>query len=152
MRCVSFVLCATAMAAVSLPAYAATGDDIAPAKVDMAAYAPLTCEQLASYSVTLDGAYKDGIVRLDHAEDRRMASMIMGVPISTDKIEAYVADLKGRQAAVQQIQGEKSCMASGAMMAAAPAAPLPAQASVAPAATATPAADAAPAAAPVSQQ
>jgi hypothetical protein len=130
MRASSFLLTLTAALALILPARAATGDDVPPAKVDLATYEALSCEQLASYSTTLDAAYLDRVDRLKSAQTKRMITWMFLAPSSTSKSEGAVAEIKGRQLAVRQAEADKSSAASGMTTASAePAAvPMPAAA------------------------
>jgi hypothetical protein len=129
MRIAPFFLSLSAALALTVPALADAGDDVAPAKVDLATYEALSCEQLASYSTTLDAAYLDRVDRLKSAQTKRMIMWLMLAPTSTSKSEGAVAEIKGRQLAVRQAEADKSCAASGMTTASAEqATPLPAQA------------------------
>ena len=112
MKVVTRGLALTALA-MSLSACARSPDDIKPANIDARQYAYLSCPQLAQYRVTLTTAYNDAADKQETARGEDAVGMIaLGIPIgsATHKWTAWqVGDLKGRLAAVQQLQTADNC-------------------------------------------
>lgn len=102
-----------AVLAVLLTACAQSPESIKPFAISSAPYAYLTCPQLSEYKATLAAAYDKAA---DTEKDARLedaAGMVLiGVPVGSATHESLpwqIGDLKGRIAAVQELQVKDSC-------------------------------------------
>jgi starvation-inducible outer membrane lipoprotein len=99
--------------AVALSACASSPDSIKAANIDSTQFAYLTCPQLAEWQGKLTAAYSTAADQQDTA--RKMDAvglLVLGTPIGS-MTHRYtpdqIADLKGRLAAVQQLQTAGHC-------------------------------------------
>jgi len=99
--------------AVALSACAASPENIKAANIGRAQFAYLTCPQLAQYKATLNAVYDKAA---DSQHNARIADaiglIVVGVPVGSATHESLpwqISDLKGRIAAVQQLQTADNC-------------------------------------------
>ncbi|UJQ95240.1 hypothetical protein [Mariluticola halotolerans] len=88
-------------------------ETIAPAYVSEVTYSHLDCGQLAKEQQQLNHAYTTAAqAQNDAATGDAVGVLFLGLPTSTlsgGNIAAQIADLKGRQQAVQQVMISKKC-------------------------------------------
>ncbi|HEY6578453.1 MAG TPA: hypothetical protein VIY09_03960 [Rhizomicrobium sp.] len=99
--------------AIALSACAASPENIKAASISSQPFAYLTCPQLAEYKGTLTVAYNKAA---DSENTARMLDaatvLVLGIPVGTATHESLpwqISDLKGRIAAVQQLQVADKC-------------------------------------------
>lgn len=99
--------------AIGLSACAASPGNIKAAYISPQPFAYLTCPQLAEYQATLTAAYEKAASTENNARMEDVASLILvGVPVGSATHEALpwtISDLKGRIAAVEQLQKSDNC-------------------------------------------
>jgi PBP1b-binding outer membrane lipoprotein LpoB len=104
-----------AASAAFLSGCAASPESIKPANINTAQYAYLNCAQLASFKVTLNGAYNEAANSEDNARNIDTATNILiGLPVGSmthESVPYQVADLKGRIVAVEKLQVHDNCRA-----------------------------------------
>ncbi|MGH6888511.1 MAG: hypothetical protein ACREHF_04840 [Rhizomicrobium sp.] len=99
--------------AIGLSACAASPESIKAAYVNPRPFAYLTCPQLIEYKSTLTAAYDKAANTEDNARMVDAATVILvGVPVGSATHESLpwtISDLKGRIAAVEQLQKGDNC-------------------------------------------
>jgi starvation-inducible outer membrane lipoprotein len=106
-------LCTVPALAMALSACASSPEDIKAASVDPVQYSYMTCAQLADYGTQLNATFK--IAADQEASARRedvVGYVLLQSPLGSQAhaaIPAEIADLKGRLAAVQQLETSKNC-------------------------------------------
>jgi hypothetical protein len=99
--------------AIGLCACAASPESIKPAFVNPQPFAYLTCPQLAEYKTTLTAAYDKAAGSEENARMEDAATVILvGVPVGSATHESLpwtISHLKGRIAAVEQLQKADNC-------------------------------------------
>jgi hypothetical protein len=99
--------------AVALSACATSPENIKAASINPASYAYLTCPQLASYKATLTVAYTKAADSQENARTEDAVGLVLvGVPFGSASHKWtpwQISDLKGRIAALDQLQVSDKC-------------------------------------------
>ena len=104
---------ALAVLASGLTACAASPEHIQAANIDPQSFAYLNCPQLSEYKATLTAAYVKAANSEDNARMEDVASLVLvGVPVGSathESVPWQISQLKGRIAAVEQLQKADNC-------------------------------------------
>lgn len=99
--------------AVALSACASSPESIKAANIDSTQFAYLTCPQLAEWQGKLTAAYNTAADSQDSARAMdAVGLLVLGTPLGSmthQNTPDQIADLKGRLAAVQQLQAANNC-------------------------------------------
>ncbi len=99
--------------AVALSACASSPESIKASNIDSAQFAYLTCPQLAEWQGKLTAAYNTAADSQDNARAMdAVGLLVLGTPVGSmthQYTPNQIADLKGRLAAVQQLQTADHC-------------------------------------------
>jgi hypothetical protein len=99
--------------AIALSACAASPQSIKPHNIDTQQFSYLSCPQLAEYKATLSAAYNKAAASEDDARMEDAAtSVLLGFPVGSmthQSVPWQIGDLKGRIAAIQQLQVADKC-------------------------------------------
>lgn len=99
--------------AIALSACAASPESIKPNNFDARQFSYLSCPQLAEYKATLTAAYNKAADSENTARMEDAATgILLGFPVGTmthESLPWQIGDLKGRIAAIQQLQVADRC-------------------------------------------
>jgi hypothetical protein len=94
-------------------ACAASPESIKPRNVSTAAFAYLTCAQLAHYKITLTKAYGEVADSENNARTVDAVSIVaLGLPVGSmfhENVPMQISELKGRIVAVERLQAQGNC-------------------------------------------
>src|SRR5215469_4859364 len=104
---------AVAALVISLSACASSPDNIKAANISPAQFSYMTCPQLADYKVTLTAAYSKAADEQDTARTEDAVGLVLlGASVGTASHQWtawQVSDLKGRIAAIDELQAKGNC-------------------------------------------
>jgi hypothetical protein len=98
-----------ALGMAAMLAACASPEKVAAISVDPTPYAKLNCAQLADYGQTLDAAYEKGAKIEEDTKVQHAIAMAVSGLSTNRKVDAYIADVKGRQNAVHHAQAANNC-------------------------------------------